>query len=107
MPSTASCASAPAKRASSSSWLHTVRIHKLRHPDRPLSERSESKGERRDPRISPLRLLMRLITLLVFSSALTGCLVVGYSSTTGWSIWPGSLIVTLVLALIYFLSHRR
>ena len=37
---------------------------------------------------------------------LTGCLVAGYSSGSGVWVWPGSLVITLILVLIYFLSRR-
>ncbi|HEX9200312.1 MAG TPA: hypothetical protein VF865_12185 [Acidobacteriaceae bacterium] len=37
---------------------------------------------------------------------LGGCLVAGYSSGTGWWVWPGSLVMTLVLLLLFFLSRR-
>ncbi len=37
----------------------------------------------------------------------TGCLVVGYSSGSGWYVWPGSLILTAIIGLLYFaLRHR-
>jgi hypothetical protein len=37
---------------------------------------------------------------------LTGCLVAGYSSGSGIWVWPGSIVITLVLALIWFLTRR-
>lgn len=39
-------------------------------------------------------------------AGLSGCLVAGYSSGSGWWVWPGSLIVTLVLVLVWLLSRR-
>jgi len=42
---------------------------------------------------------------LVLTTALCGCLVVGYSSGGGWYMWPGSIVITLLL-LLYFLSRR-
>lgn len=38
---------------------------------------------------------------------LSGCLVVGYSSRGGFFIWPGSLVLLLILALLYFLLRGR
>jgi hypothetical protein len=43
--------------------------------------------------------------LVVFGS-LCGCLVAGYSSRGGWWIWPGSLVLTLVLVLAWLLTRR-
>ena len=43
---------------------------------------------------------------LVVCAELCGCLVAGYSSGGGWWVWPGSVVVTLVLALLYFLGRR-
>jgi protein-S-isoprenylcysteine O-methyltransferase Ste14 len=37
---------------------------------------------------------------------LSGCLVVSYSSQGGWWVWPGSLVVTLVLVLVWLLTRR-
>jgi hypothetical protein len=44
---------------------------------------------------------------LALALPLTGCLVVGYSSSNGWSIWPGSLVITLLMLLVYFLLRTR
>ena len=38
---------------------------------------------------------------------LSGCLVAGYSSGGGFWIWPGSLVITLLLVLFLFLRGRR
>jgi hypothetical protein len=44
---------------------------------------------------------------LALALPLTGCLVVGYYSGSGWYVWPGSLIITAIMALVYFaLRHR-
>jgi hypothetical protein len=43
---------------------------------------------------------------LTMCLALSGCLVACYSSQGGWWVWPGSLVVTLVLALVWLLSRR-
>lgn len=37
---------------------------------------------------------------------LSGCLVVSYSSQGGWWVWPGSLVFTLILILVWLLSRR-
>ncbi len=47
-----------------------------------------------------------LIALLLFCIALPGCLVAGYSSAGGWWVWPGSLIASLILLLLWFLVRR-
>jgi hypothetical protein len=39
-------------------------------------------------------------------AALSGCLVVSYSSQGGWWVWPGSLVVTLVVVLVWLLARR-
>ena len=49
-----------------------------------------------------------LLALALFACfGLTGCLVVGYSSGSGWYVWPGSLVIAAIMALMYFaLRHR-
>jgi hypothetical protein len=47
-----------------------------------------------------------LIALLLFCIALPGCLVAGYSSAGGWWVWPGSLIASLILLLLWLLVRR-
>ena len=43
--------------------------------------------------------------LLLFSS---GCIVAGgYSSERGWFIWPGTLGILIVVALLFLLLRRR
>jgi hypothetical protein len=42
----------------------------------------------------------------LFCAALPGCLVVSYSSGGGWWVWPGSLVVTVVLVLVWLLARR-
>ncbi len=40
--------------------------------------------------------------------AQTGCVVVGgYSSERGWYIWPGSLVILAVVAVLFLLMRRR
>jgi hypothetical protein len=49
---------------------------------------------------------------LIFAASLlsfvtfTGCLVVGYSSRGGWFIWPGSITLLIIIALIVWLLRR-
>lgn len=45
------------------------------------------------------------ITLLLLFSQ--GCVVAGYSSGRGWFIWPGTLVILLVIAVLFLLSRRR
>ncbi|HWG16250.1 MAG TPA: hypothetical protein VN678_00215 [Acidobacteriaceae bacterium] len=40
-------------------------------------------------------------------AGLSGCLVVGYSSESGWWVWPGSVIVTLGLVALWWLMRRH
>ncbi|MDP9038421.1 MAG: hypothetical protein M3O02_03985 [Acidobacteriota bacterium] len=53
------------------------------------------------------RRLSLLLATLLLTLPLSGCLVAGYSSGGGLWVWPGSLLVTLLLILFFFLSRRR
>ena len=53
-----------------------------------------------------LRVLLS-VTGLVGATALSGCLVAGYSSTGGGFIWPGGLGVIVLLALLFFFLRGR
>ena len=47
-----------------------------------------------------------IITLLLFLSS--GCVVAGgYSSGGGWFIWPGTIGILLVVAVLFLLFRRR
>lgn len=47
---------------------------------------------------------LALVTLM-FSS---GCVVVGgYSSGRGWFLWPGTIVIFLVLAVLFLVLRRR
>jgi hypothetical protein len=48
-----------------------------------------------------------LAATLFLSPLLTGCLVAGYSTGGGWYIWPGSIVLTLIAFVFYFLMRRR
>jgi fatty acid desaturase len=52
------------------------------------------------------RAALLLLSAAIVCCGLSGCLVVGYSSGSGWWVWPGSLVVTLLLFLAWFLSRR-
>lgn len=47
-----------------------------------------------------------IITLLLLFSS--GCIVAGgYSSGRGWFIWPGTLGILVILAVLFLLFRRR
>jgi hypothetical protein len=48
-----------------------------------------------------------LPTLFLACTSLTGCLVVGYSTHTGFFFWPGSLILTVVVVALWLLFRNR
>lgn len=48
-----------------------------------------------------------LAVLLLACTSLAGCLVVGYSTRTGFFFWPGSLIITLVVVVLWLLFRNR
>jgi hypothetical protein len=48
----------------------------------------------------------RILLLWAATLPLTGCLVAGYSSGSGFWVWPGSIGITLILLLLFFLSRR-
>ena len=43
---------------------------------------------------------------LLWCTVLSGCLVAGYSSGSGFWVWPGSIVVTLVLVLLWLVMRR-
>ncbi|HET6646838.1 MAG TPA: hypothetical protein VFH01_05895 [Pyrinomonadaceae bacterium] len=46
-----------------------------------------------------------IFVALFFSSS---CVVVGgYSSERGWFLWPGTIVIFLVFAVLFFLFKRR
>lgn len=55
---------------------------------------------------SPQTILLALVSLACCSGA-TGCLVAGYSSGSGFWMWPGSIVITLILILFFFLRRGR
>ncbi len=51
--------------------------------------------------------MKRVTTLaIILAATQTGCIVAGYSSTGGWFIWPGSIVLAL-LVLFLVLRGRR
>ena len=53
-----------------------------------------------------LRTALAAAVLLVGCEGLSGCLVAGYSSGSGFWVWPGSIVITLALVLLWFLTRR-
>jgi protein-S-isoprenylcysteine O-methyltransferase Ste14 len=47
------------------------------------------------------------IAAIVPCAALSGCLVMGYSTQGGWWVWPGSLVVTAIILGLMFLRSRH
>jgi len=52
---------------------------------------------------------MKRVGLLSLILVLTnGCVVVGgYSSGRGWFLWPGSIVLIILFAIIFLLFRRR
>jgi hypothetical protein len=53
-----------------------------------------------------LRIALAAVVSLLWCVVLRGCLVAGYSSGSGFWVWPGSIAITLVLVLLWFLLRR-
>jgi ABC-type Fe3+-siderophore transport system permease subunit len=63
-----------------------------------------------DIRSLSINKLKRLFIVLIGSGTtvgLSGCLVVGRSSSGRWFVWPGGLGFLLVILIIFFLMRRR
>ena len=54
-----------------------------------------------------VRTVLILTVGLWLCAGLSGCLVVGYASGEGWWVWPGSIVVTLLVLLLMLLFNRR
>jgi hypothetical protein len=54
-----------------------------------------------------LRAAASLCAALLACTTLTGCLIVSYSSGSGWSISPASLGITLILIALMLYFNRR
>lgn len=61
---------------------------------------------RRGGVLQVVRISLALGLGLAMGFALLGCLVAGYTSGGGWWVWPGSLVITLVLVLVWLLTRR-
>ena len=61
---------------------------------------------RRGGVLQVVRVSLALGLGLAMAVAVLGCLVAGYSSGGGWWVWPGSLVITLVLVLVWLLTRR-
>ena len=53
------------------------------------------------------RTFMRQTTVLALALSQTACVVGGYSSDGGFFLWPGSILVTVVLVLLFLFLRRR
>ena len=48
-----------------------------------------------------------VVPALLLSLCQTACVVGGYSSEGGFYLWPGSIVVTVVLVLLFLFWRRR
>jgi hypothetical protein len=55
---------------------------------------------------SNIRIAAMLAMCLACCCTLTGCLVAGYSSGGGFWVWPGSIVITLMLLALWFFTRR-
>lgn len=57
---------------------------------------------------SPEGYLKKVGIVLLILTLTSGCVLVGgYSSEGGWYLWPGSVVIFLVFAVIFVLLRRR
>ena len=54
-----------------------------------------------------LQTVLVILSALVASSTLTGCLVIGGSSRGGFFIWPGSIGLLVIILIVSLLLRRR
>lgn len=47
------------------------------------------------------------VPALLLALSQTACVVGGYSSEGGFFLWPGSIIITVVLVLLFLFMRRR
>ena len=47
------------------------------------------------------------IPALLLALSQTACIVGGYSSEGGFYLWPGSILITVVLVLLFLFMRRR
>jgi hypothetical protein len=50
---------------------------------------------------------MKQTTMVALALSQTACVVGGYSSEGGFYLWPGSLVVTALLVLLFLYMRRR
>ncbi|MEG9434338.1 hypothetical protein [Terriglobus sp. ADX1] len=48
-----------------------------------------------------------LSVLFLVCTSLTGCIVMGYSTRTGFFFWPGSALITLVVVVVLWILFRN
>ena len=59
-------------------------------------------------RLDQMTMLNRIVLVSTILIMLPGCVVVGgYSPERGWYLWPGTIVIFLVLALFVLLLRRR
>lgn len=64
--------------------------------------------QKKDRFADAARILCVALLGLISCSALSGCLVAGFSSSGGGFIWPGGLgLVFMLLVVLWFLLRRR
>lgn len=51
--------------------------------------------------------VLRGLALLGLAGGLSGCLVAGYTSGSGFWVWPGTIVITAVLLLLFLLTRHR
>lgn len=51
---------------------------------------------------------MKQIAIIFVALFASSCVVVGgYNSERGWFLWPGTIVIFLVFAVLFFLFKRR
>ncbi|MGI4853804.1 MAG: hypothetical protein ACRYF4_07145 [Janthinobacterium lividum] len=64
--------------------------------------------QKKETLVNTARVLSSACLGLISCSALSGCLVAGFSSSGGAFIWPGGLgLVFMLLVVLWFLLRRR
>jgi len=52
--------------------------------------------------------MKRIGIVLLMQLVSSGCVVVGgYSSERGWFLWPGTIVIFVVIAILFFVLRRR
>jgi hypothetical protein len=54
-----------------------------------------------------MRSVLLLVSGLAACSALSGCVMMGYSSTGGFFIWPGGIGLLVLLGILWLIFSRR